>query len=172
VAPRRAADDERLADHGPRGVGRRGERRYVHDHLARFVDSNGDGSCHSDIRAYEYQRIQPTAEFSASPAMAGSPVTFDAGPSKDQDPGDESQFAYAWSFGDGQTGSGRRPQRVYAQPGDYSVTLTVSDPMGLQDTVAGTISVAAGVAPGPVAPAGLPAEPADAGPSRSTPWRP
>jgi PKD domain len=108
----------------------------------RSVDSNGDGTCHSDMGAYEYQRIQPMAEFSVGPATAGSPVAFDAGPSKDQDPGDESQFAYAWSFGDGQTGSGRGPDHVYSQPGDYSVTLTVTDPMGLQDTVTRTISVA------------------------------
>ena len=109
---------------------------------ARCLDSNGDGHYLADMGAYEYQRITPTADFTAGPAVAGGPVAFDAGASQDGDPGDESLFTYAWSFGDGQTGSGREPSHVYAQPGDYSVALTVTDPMGLTASATRVVSVA------------------------------
>jgi hypothetical protein len=115
---------------------------------ARCLDSNGDGQYLSDMGAYEYQRITPTADFTAGPAVAGGPVAFDAGPSQDGDPGDESLFTYAWSFGDGQTGSGREPSHVYSQPGDYSVALTVTDPMGLTASATRVVSVAAAPAGG------------------------
>jgi PKD domain len=82
------------------------------------------------------------ADFSAGSGVAGGPLAFDAGLSKDDDPGDESQFEYAWSFGDGQSGSGRTPSHVYPQPGDYSVTLTVTDPMGLSASATRSVSVA------------------------------
>lgn len=42
--------------------------------------------------------------------------------------------AYAWAFGDGQSGSGARPTHVYADSGRYSVTLTVTDDDGQIDT--------------------------------------
>jgi PKD domain len=120
----------------------------------RLVNGNGDASCSGDIGAYEYQRTAPVAEFSAGAASASSPVGFDAAPSHDADPGDESMFTYAWSFGDGASGSGRDPSHVYAQPGDYQVTLTVTDPMGLQASASHVISVAPGSGAGGTAPGG------------------
>jgi len=38
--------------------------------------------------------------------------------------------AWSWSFGDGQTSSERSPAHVYANPGTYTVVLTVSGPNG------------------------------------------
>jgi PKD domain len=109
----------------------------------RSVDSDGDGACRSDMGAFEYQRISPVADLSAGSAAAGSPVAFDGSPSQDADPGDELLFEYSWSFGEGQGGSGRTPSHVYAQPGDYPVTLTVTDPMGLTASATRVVSVAA-----------------------------
>src|SRR5262249_10883460 len=36
-------------------------------------------------------------------------------------------FAFAWSFGDGSTGTGASPVHSYAQPGQYNVSLTATD---------------------------------------------
>jgi PKD domain len=109
----------------------------------RCVDGDGLGGPQADIGAYEYQRAQPVADFVAGPAVTGSPVAFDAGSSSDPDPGDGSQLTYAWAFGDGQGGSGRTPSHIYAQPGDYEVTLMVVDPAGRPASVTRVVSVAA-----------------------------
>jgi len=68
----------------------------------------------------------PGAAFSLSSSMGDSPlnVTFDAGVSADLD-GDT--LTYTWDFGDGTTGTGRKPSHSYAQPGEYKVTVSVSD---------------------------------------------
>jgi|GEM_PF-3139701 len=42
--------------------------------------------------------------------------------------------SYAWDFGDGGTGSGARPTHAYADDGDYTVRLTVTDDDGQQST--------------------------------------
>ena len=42
--------------------------------------------------------------------------------------------SFAWDFGDGTTGTGSQPQHVYSVPGDYAVTLTVTDADGLTAT--------------------------------------
>lgn len=118
--------------------------------LDRSVNGDGDGDIlgEVDLGAYEYQRGQPIADFSFSPPTAGTRVALDASPSSDPDPGDESGFAYEWSFGDGSSGSGIAPQHVYAQPGDYTVGLTVTDPAGKTAVASRIVSVA----PVPLAP--------------------
>lgn len=41
---------------------------------------------------------------------------------------------YHWDFGDGQTSTEQQSRHVYAQGGEYTVTLTVSDPQGARST--------------------------------------
>jgi Ca2+-binding RTX toxin-like protein len=69
----------------------------------------------------------PTASFTwQENANDPSTIEFDASASSD----DKGIASYAWDFGDGGAGSGVRPSHTYAQPGRYSVTLTVTDAEG------------------------------------------
>ncbi|HKO38130.1 MAG TPA: PKD domain-containing protein [Solirubrobacterales bacterium] len=67
----------------------------------------------------------PVASFKANPAAPGEPSQLDAGASA-------RAARYDWSFGDGTTllDGGPRPAHVYAGPGAYEVTLTVTDAAG------------------------------------------
>ena len=56
--------------------------------------------------------------------LVDASISFDASASLDQD-GDP--ITFAWTFGDGATGTGRTPQHTYLDPGTYGVALTVSD---------------------------------------------
>ncbi|HET6869722.1 MAG TPA: PKD domain-containing protein [Solirubrobacteraceae bacterium] len=48
---------------------------------------------------------------------------------------------YAWSFGDGATGTGATPSHVYASPGSYNVKLTVTDGAGVSSSTTQTVKV-------------------------------
>ena len=64
-------------------------------------------------------------------ARTDAAITFDGRRSFDAD---GTLASFAWDFGDGTTGDGARPQHVYAVPGDYTVTLTVTDANGVTAT--------------------------------------
>ncbi|MGB3798597.1 MAG: cadherin domain-containing protein, partial [Lewinella sp.] len=68
----------------------------------------------------------PTADFTASAPGNTVPVTvsFDASASSDPE---NSLLTYAWTFGDGTTGTGVDPTHTYTVAGDYTVGLQVTD---------------------------------------------
>ena len=82
----------------------------------------------------------PSAKMSIDPdgsVRAGDSITFSAVGSSDPD---ADALTFTWDFGDGNLGDGLTTSHSYSQPGDYMVTLTVSD--GNYDTsVSDTISV-------------------------------
>jgi DNA/RNA endonuclease G (NUC1) len=69
----------------------------------------------------------------------GAAVAMSAAGSSDPD---GQALTYAWDFGDGSTGSGISPTHTYVQDGAYTVTLTVTDVLGLFSTTSTTTTVA------------------------------
>ncbi len=67
----------------------------------------------------------PVAAFTSS--CTNLSCSFDASTSSDAD---GTLASYAWTFGDGSTGTGQRPTHGYAAAGSYSITLTVTDDDG------------------------------------------
>ena len=92
----------------------------------------------------------PVAYFEALPneATAQQQVHFDASGSYQYADAatrqliDDSQLTYSWSFGDGQSGSGRTLDHAYAAVGRYDALLTVTNPAtGQSDTMTIPITV-------------------------------
>lgn len=90
----------------------------------------------------------PTASFTASPLSGTAPllVSFDASASSDPD---GSIAAYAWTFGDGTTATGRTAAHTYAAAGTYAARLTVTDDDGATASGSQDILVASGTTPPP-----------------------
>jgi len=82
----------------------------------------------------------PSAEFTVVPdsVTAGEEVRFDASGSKDSD---GAVVRYRWEFGDGGEAEGVAIGHVYAEPGDFLVTLTVTDDGGRTATAEKTVPV-------------------------------
>lgn len=84
----------------------------------------------------------PKAAFTFSPALPlpKEPVTFDASSSRD----DGTIVSYAWTWGDGSTGSGRIAFHSYPAAGSYVVVLTVTDDTGKTNSASHTVRVIGG----------------------------
>jgi PKD repeat protein len=79
-----------------------------------------------------FKPLLPSAAITLpSSPKTGLPASFSGATSSDPYPGG-SISSYSWSWGDGTpVGSGVAPTHTYAAPGEYTVTLTVTDNYGL-----------------------------------------
>ena len=82
--------------------------------------------------------LPPTAAFTIS--CAGLTCTFNGSGSSD----DHGINGYAWSFGNGQSGSGASVTHTYGSSGTYTVQLTVTDTVGQTDTETQSVTVSGG----------------------------
>lgn len=82
----------------------------------------------------------PFAEFTYSPAMprVGIYVFFDARLSYDLD---GVIVQYEWDYGDGERETGQTQSHDFMAPGNYNVTLTVTDDAGLKSSRTRTVAV-------------------------------
>lgn len=71
-------------------------------------------------------------------AGAGKPFTFDATQSE---AGEVPIVAYEWDMGDGAYLFGLAVQHAYAEPGDYTVTLTVVDENGERESTSKVVAI-------------------------------
>jgi PKD repeat protein len=69
--------------------------------------------------------VTPIAAFSATPTTGNAPLTV-----KFTDESTGTITSWLWDFGDGKTGTAKNPSHKYANPGTYSVSLTVTGPEG------------------------------------------
>ncbi len=84
--------------------------------------------------------IPPVANFSVTPTnpVAGQNVAFDGSASFDPD---GTVVFWSWSFGDNDFSGGTFTNHNYNRPGNYTVTLTVTDNAGLSSTRSTTVNV-------------------------------
>ncbi|AQL42404.1 hypothetical protein BV210_06610 [Halorientalis sp. IM1011] len=88
----------------------------------------------------------PTADAAVESTLVevGESISFDGSGSTDPDGSIES---IEWEFGDGATATGAFTTHAYSSPGEYTVTLTVTDDDGVTDSTNVTISVDTNDAP-------------------------
>jgi PKD repeat protein len=78
-----------------------------------------------------FKPLAPTAAISAPSSLSANALAaFSGTASTDPYPGG-SIAKYVWSWGDGSESSGAAPGHAYSAPGEYTVTLTVTDNYGL-----------------------------------------
>jgi PKD repeat protein len=90
----------------------------------------------------------PTAVMSATPSTGAAPLTVTFDGSRSTDP-DGTVSSWAWSFGDGSSGTGPVTTHVYSTPGTYTASLRVTDNDGTSSTTTGSIVVSPLLPPAP-----------------------
>ena len=116
------------------------------------LDNDGDGLTDGndpDCATNLAPTANPNGPYNA---MVGVPITFDGSGSTDAD---GTIVAYAWDFGDGNTGSGASPTHAYQSEGTFTVELTVTDDGNAPNSATTTATITAAPVP-PSADAGGP----------------
>ena len=99
--------------------------------------TDDQGNTHQDQLEIHVENRPPTARIVMSATEGNAPATvqFDATTSTDPEGG---ALTYHWDFGDGNTATGATTSHTYTQTGNYTITLTVTDPQGAEGlTLAG-----------------------------------
>jgi len=113
------------------------DRLYTEESAIVSVKS---GTINAQVEIEVKTNTGPTANFVYSPMdpSSGQTIYFNAEASEDPD---GRITRYKWDFGDGSSGSGKRVSHTFANPGTYSVTLTVYDEYNKSDSITKTIAV-------------------------------
>ncbi|MGP8073006.1 MAG: PKD domain-containing protein [Thermoplasmata archaeon] len=94
--------------------------------------TDSDGITNSTNLTVQVLTLLDASAITASPTSpaAGTSVTFGVTVSG----GDTPYTTYAWSFGDGTTGTGATPTHSYSAGGTFAVNVTVTDSLGVKST--------------------------------------
>ncbi len=99
---------------------------------------------------YSSANQPPTAVISAAPTQGAAPLTVNFSGTGSRDP-EGGALTYAWTFGDGSTGTGATVSHIYGTNGSYTATLKVTDNASQTGTASAAITVG-GVQAGTPAP--------------------
>ncbi|MGW0802067.1 S8 family serine peptidase [Nonomuraea sp. NPDC002799] len=120
-----------------------------------WTDDSGDGVKEPLLDVHDATRyppgggggnLAPVASYTVSCNVLA--CSFDGTASSDAD---GSIASYAWTFGDGLTGTGSTNGHTYAAAGTYTVTLTVTDDQGATGSVTKQVTTGAGANQPPAA---------------------
>jgi PKD repeat protein len=123
------------------------DAQAYYGHAIDLVFIGGD---HCPVSLLPYQlrsdsNTEPVALFAADPVLGDTPLVVNLDATMSYDPDDDGSIvSYAWDFGDGTTGSDITTSHTYNTPGNYTVTLTVTDNASTTDTARQTIAVGGG----------------------------
>lgn len=104
------------------------------------TDSSGQQSAPITQRVTVHALPVGAFWFSPGQPLEGTSVHFDASGSANPEPG-VPITGWAWRFGDGGTASGAAPAHTFAKPGTYSVTLTLTNALGLSSSTTQLVTV-------------------------------
>jgi PKD repeat protein len=133
-------------DFGDGAIGEGQTASHKYEKAGRFIvqltvtdDRGAQGSAAKELTVRE-RNEPPEAAFSFKPER---PTVEDVVEFTDQsrDP-DGELVSWAWDFGDGATSPLRNPSHQYLEPGDYTVTLTVTDDDGAIATATEELTIA------------------------------
>jgi chitodextrinase len=100
-------------------------------------DAAGTGPDAGVISLTALVKSQPQIAWSPLIGEIGQPVVFTP-PALDPNAG---PYTYLWNFGDGTTSTEPSPSHLYTAPGEYTVTVTVTDASGATFTQNGVLPV-------------------------------
>ncbi|MER2137000.1 MAG: PKD domain-containing protein, partial [Arthrobacter sp.] len=127
---------------GTSGTGLEPTRLYAvdGDYAVRLTVTAANGATASVTQSIRAANAAPVAAFTS--VVSELSVAFDASGSTDVE---GAPASYAWTFGDGSTGTGRTAAHTYTRAGTYTVTLTVTDSDGATAVQAGQIRIVSAV---------------------------
>jgi glucose/arabinose dehydrogenase len=110
---------------------------------ALYVLDYGTGSGNQALYRIEYigsANRNPIAKVTPDKTSGPTPLTVNFSSAGSSDP-EGGALTYKWAFGDGATSTVANPSHTYTTAGNYSPTLTVTDPTGLTGTASVLVTV-------------------------------
>jgi len=127
-------------------TGKRIETRYPDGPSTNSVAlrvTDDKGANHIATTQVQVRNVAPKAEAGGPyTGLAGSSISM-AGTATDPGTIDQTGLRYRWDFGDGAKGNGPIVSHSYAQPGEYTAILTVTDKDGAQGSDTAKVQVTA-----------------------------